>query len=316
MSPPWMPIYIADYRADTAHLCAAEHGAYLLLIMHYWQTGGLPEDDRALARIASMTPQEWRRHRPVLQAFFHDGWRHKRIDDELRSAATKYERRAGAGSKGGKAAAGRRQSSSNAIDIATTNAGGNAGSNGVAKKSLPPGPPIPPQPQPQPQSQPANSEQGAAREASGNAAGALAKRVVGLFEDANNPNLPDTSRLSLWLEQGYSEAAIIAVVSEGLRKNPNVRGLKYFEAALAETRSKPPPEAKPQRSEADIARANLRYWVGTNPDLPHDRNWPGEFNDRWGGPPGSARCRIPAEILAEFGVAPMAAPAPGNEQAA
>jgi len=94
MSRPWMPLYVADYRHDTAHLSAAEHGAYLLLIMHYWTAGRLPDDDRQLARIASMTAAEWRRARPVVQALFHDGWRHKRIDAELARAADISSKRA------------------------------------------------------------------------------------------------------------------------------------------------------------------------------------------------------------------------------
>lgn len=87
MKRPWMPLYIADYRADTAHLSAAQHGAYLLLIMHYWQTGGLPNDDEQLARIACMWPEEWHGARPTIEALF-DGcnWRHKRIDAELKKA--------------------------------------------------------------------------------------------------------------------------------------------------------------------------------------------------------------------------------------
>lgn len=93
MSPPWMPLYIADYRADTAHLSAAEHGAYLNLIMHYWTTGGLPDDDRQLARIACMTPAEWRRARPTIKAFFQNGWRHKRIDSELERTNSIVEKR-------------------------------------------------------------------------------------------------------------------------------------------------------------------------------------------------------------------------------
>lgn len=83
---PWMPLWIADYRADTGHLSAAEHGAYLLLIMHYWQTGGLPDDDRQLARIACMAPVEWKRARPVLVEFFDAGWKHGRIEKELQHA--------------------------------------------------------------------------------------------------------------------------------------------------------------------------------------------------------------------------------------
>lgn len=38
---PWMAFYVADYLADTLHLSATEHGAYLLLISHYWVHGGL-----------------------------------------------------------------------------------------------------------------------------------------------------------------------------------------------------------------------------------------------------------------------------------
>lgn len=99
MNRPWMPLYIADYRADTAHLNAAQHGAYLLLIMHYWQTGGLPDDDSQLARIACMTTAEWRKARPVVRPFFSDGWKHGRIEFELTEAA----RISAAGKAGGEA---------------------------------------------------------------------------------------------------------------------------------------------------------------------------------------------------------------------
>jgi uncharacterized protein YdaU (DUF1376 family) len=92
-----MPLYVADYLRDTRKLTAAEHGAYLLLIMEYWTAGELPDDDRQLARIASMTPAEWRKARPNVQPFFVDGWKHKRIDTELaRSAEISSKRSASA----------------------------------------------------------------------------------------------------------------------------------------------------------------------------------------------------------------------------
>jgi uncharacterized protein YdaU (DUF1376 family) len=87
MSRPWMPLYVADYLAATAHLSAAQSGAYLHLIMHYWWTGGLPDDDGALARIARMSRAQWRRARPVIEKFFAPGWKHKRVEFELVEAA-------------------------------------------------------------------------------------------------------------------------------------------------------------------------------------------------------------------------------------
>jgi uncharacterized protein YdaU (DUF1376 family) len=110
---PWMPLYVGDYRADTQHLTTAQHGAYLLLIMHYWQHGGLPDDDGQLARIVGMTAAEWKKNRPVIRPFFGKGWRHPRIERELKDAKERYERRASAGRKGNEVRWGRR----NAIDV-------------------------------------------------------------------------------------------------------------------------------------------------------------------------------------------------------
>lgn len=99
MSFPRMSLHIGDYLKDTRHLRAAEHGAYLLLIMHYWATGGLPDDDKQLAAIACMSPREWQKHRPVIRPLFKDGWKHKRVEAELAEASTVYKRRVAASRK-------------------------------------------------------------------------------------------------------------------------------------------------------------------------------------------------------------------------
>lgn len=78
-----MPLYIGDYHRDTMHLRTIEHGAYLLLIMHYWAHGCLPDDDRCLSKIAGVDPRTWASIRSTLAALFHDGWKHKRIDQEI-----------------------------------------------------------------------------------------------------------------------------------------------------------------------------------------------------------------------------------------
>lgn len=84
---PFMPLWVSDYLGDTLHLSAAEHGAYMLLIMAYWQKGkALPDDGARLANIARMSAFEWSRSEHTLREFFtvEDGeWRHSRIETEL-----------------------------------------------------------------------------------------------------------------------------------------------------------------------------------------------------------------------------------------
>lgn len=105
MSRPWMPIYWGDYFRDTRHLSKLQHASYLLLIGHYWTTGSLPNDDRQLANITLSTPDEWQADKPVLQAFFYGGWRHKRVEAELRRYSEKSAKRRLAGEKGREVAA-------------------------------------------------------------------------------------------------------------------------------------------------------------------------------------------------------------------
>ena len=83
MSRPWMPLYVADYLADTAHLGALESGVYLHLIMHYWLKGGLPDDAVQLAKISRVSLKQFNRLSPIIAPFFGRGWTHKRIDQEL-----------------------------------------------------------------------------------------------------------------------------------------------------------------------------------------------------------------------------------------
>jgi len=84
---PYMPLYIADYMADAAHLSTLEHGAYLLLLMAYWQRGeALPDDDRKLARIAGLTAPNWARIKPTMREFFETSDEklvHRRVEREL-----------------------------------------------------------------------------------------------------------------------------------------------------------------------------------------------------------------------------------------
>lgn len=87
MKLDWMPLDIPAYVADTGHLSTLEHGIYFLLIMHYWRTGGLPDDEKQLARIARVTPAEFREALPTIEPLFKLGnWKHKRVELELDKA--------------------------------------------------------------------------------------------------------------------------------------------------------------------------------------------------------------------------------------
>jgi len=101
MNRPWMPLYVGDYLGDTGHLTTAQHGAYLLLMMHYWRKGELPDDDRQLSKITKLPLKTWCDSRATLQDFFYEGWKHKRIDAELAKMMRVSEKRAIAGQRGG-----------------------------------------------------------------------------------------------------------------------------------------------------------------------------------------------------------------------
>jgi uncharacterized protein YdaU (DUF1376 family) len=96
-----MPLYIADYLADTQHLNHAEHGVYLLLLMHHWQHGSIPADEELIARIARYDRHAnadaklaWTRIWKMVRSFFEltvlDGqqvFRQKRSVEELDKAS-------------------------------------------------------------------------------------------------------------------------------------------------------------------------------------------------------------------------------------
>ncbi len=90
----WMPFYVSDYLADTMHLSAAEHGAYLMLILHYWKSGPIPFDHSRLS-IISKLGDAWSNASSTLVAFFEqrDGMLyHNRIDKEKLEASENKDR--------------------------------------------------------------------------------------------------------------------------------------------------------------------------------------------------------------------------------
>ena len=123
---PYMPLYVGDYFKDTRHLSTEEHGAYLLLLMEYWNRGApLPDDDRALARLAGLSLKRWKTLRAEIASFFFcDGvtWSHKRIEADLMHARQKIEkaRKAGFASAKARQKKARRSSNGRSTDVQRT----------------------------------------------------------------------------------------------------------------------------------------------------------------------------------------------------
>jgi uncharacterized protein YdaU (DUF1376 family) len=92
MARPWYSFYPSDYSRDTGHLTLIEHGAYRVLMDHYYATvAPLPPDIERLLRLCRpQAPAEKDAVRFVLGAFFvagEEGFRHPRIDAEIEKAA-------------------------------------------------------------------------------------------------------------------------------------------------------------------------------------------------------------------------------------
>lgn len=94
----WMPIYIGDYLKDTAHLTQGQHGAYFLLMMHYWQKGGLKSNIPQCYMIARATTEDEKENvKTVLAEFFYlvhedKQYRQKRVELELIKAQERKEK--------------------------------------------------------------------------------------------------------------------------------------------------------------------------------------------------------------------------------
>jgi len=118
----WMPFTIGHYVRDTMDLTTTEHGAYLLLTMHYWCRGPLPTEPSRLAIITKQTLTAWNRMAGTILAFFKEGddgrLHHKRLDSERERCADVSDKRSEAGRAGAEAKKAKKAQSSAETDAA------------------------------------------------------------------------------------------------------------------------------------------------------------------------------------------------------
>ena len=102
-SLPYMQLYVSDYLADTAHLSAEQHGAYMLLLMNYWQKGKpLDNTNERLQHVARLSDKAWISNKEILAEFFlieGDIWTHTRIEDDLSKVREKSVKASTAGKR-------------------------------------------------------------------------------------------------------------------------------------------------------------------------------------------------------------------------
>lgn len=214
-----MPLYVADYLADTRRLSTLEHGAYMLLIMDYWRNGGLPDDDRKLARIVGLSEAEWMDIRDTIADLFQADWKHKRIDEELAKSEAKTERRVEAGRRGGLAKAANKPSNATILPEQTP-------SNALASSS-------------QPQSH--TTSVVCTREADFRSAIASEYTRAGFLP-------PDTGRAVIWLQNGWQQSICVEAVRAGLARKGKQLPLNYFEGQIADAHAPVPIGSPNQRA--------------------------------------------------------------------
>jgi uncharacterized protein YdaU (DUF1376 family) len=104
--PIWMPLYVARFLADTAHLTVSQVGAYINMLCAMWNSkdGTLPNEPDVLARASRVHPPNWERTWKAIKSLFDiDGDRvtSTELQAELGKANARIVLKRAAGSLGG-----------------------------------------------------------------------------------------------------------------------------------------------------------------------------------------------------------------------
>lgn len=227
---PALPLFTDAYLADTRHLTAEEHGAYLLLLMCAWRTRGcaLKDCDRTLARIVGVTRPRWKKLRPVLAEFFDTTggqWRQKKLTEVYRGVEARVAKNRANGAKGGRAKAVRSAKVSRPSSAGGSDGDGDGDGAGVPTKS-------------QNQNPEPKVEAGAPDGASDAALLARLAAAAGLDEGKSG----DATVVATWQAAGADEVADMLPTITRLRAREEGRvgrapkSLAYYGAAVLEAR--------------------------------------------------------------------------------
>jgi uncharacterized protein YdaU (DUF1376 family) len=290
MSIPYMPLYVQDYEADTAHLSPEEDGIYMRLLRLCWRTPGcsIPADEAWIARMLRVSP-EYAAERvvPIIAEFFKQEKGRlfsPRLQREYERVRETSMKRSVAGKKGGRPAkplknnetikspakANEKQNESiqnhNHISPLTPQRGGESGDFEAFWKAYP-------------------------------------------ERDGGNPRKPAEAKYARAIAKGATHDEIMAGLAGYVAEQKRLGkiGTTYVQQAqfwLSQERwrdYRPPAQARATgiTLSDDFWRAELREW--------EKRGRVGWYVREVTPPPDDPGCRIPAHVLAEFGIERRAA---------
>lgn len=135
----WMPLYIGETIADTAHLTTRQFGAYLRLRMAAWRRGGhLPGHAEQLRALTGLDPDAWRDDWPVIAGLFtvdDAGVRDPALEARYAHAVDRYAKRVASSAAGVAARVGKPPGAPNDVPNGTPNGGQNQNQNHKKPKS-------------------------------------------------------------------------------------------------------------------------------------------------------------------------------------
>jgi uncharacterized protein YdaU (DUF1376 family) len=262
---PSLPLFTDAYLADTRHLTAQEHGAYLLLLMMAWRAPDcrLPDDDAKLAKWASVDARTWSRIKPTIMEFWtpeSGTWTQRRLAREREYVSKRAEVARENGKHGGRPKRLKSQGSENP-----------AGKLQVTQTKAP-------NPSPNPI---------AAAQHKGAAPPLLADRLFEAMGFPSNPPIwaANIGPITDLIAQGYDlESQILPVIRS--KRKASISGWRYFVPIVIEEAQKRAaiPQA-PMAPQIDW-EARLEVFYGSD-----------TWSPSWGPKPTERGCEAPKHLI-------------------
>jgi len=329
---PSLPLWTSDYLADTQDLSAEEHGVYLLLLMAAWRSADctLPDDDQRLARMAKVGTKKWRKMRPVMERFFTIGdgviWQKRLVEERKRVENQRAQKREAANARwstgesknrslcdaDGKATSKHQKRTNGSDKPPNINDSGDADASSPAMRQT-----SPPSPSPDIYSPPPVT--GAAGAGAGGGGGSdesdeqsQVRQVCDRIQRIVNAGHPlaDLARyVRRWRDHGLDAERDIVPTVEAEMERRRQRGEgppghpKYFDKPVFRAfneRTAPPPANQSGAQPADVDDRDDRERKQWQARMAAHRDR-GMWVDTWGPPPGKRGCKVPADVLSEFG---------------